>query len=362
MNRQKTINTIYNNMIESDTYKGYIQVLLSLIICMMICFIMFIINIMTQELTLMLITGVMALICSGILIYVLITKKYRVGRNLIFGVFLFAIIIFLVKGLGDGFSPYWILLFPYLAFFLYDFRGGLIRSLFVQVLILLMLWTPLNQFIQYDYGKAFFNRYPVLYFSLMVSSISLGYVQNKTLLRLKGSKLALEKISTIDCLTGLENRRFFDQHSKDVWRAFQNKDAFVGIFIIDVDDFKKYNDRYGHLAGDEVLISIARALKEVVDKENGYISRWGGEEFICLFPDVEKDENLADQLLKAIVELEIRHEDSSVKNNYVTISIGGAIVKPSSSHRIDDVILSADQCLYKAKADGKNCYNSIEIQ
>jgi len=164
----------------------------------------------------------------------------------------------------------------------------------------------------------------------------------------------LGELARLDGLTGINNRRVFDDVLEKEWyRCLRNKKE-LSILMIDIDWFKNYNDNYGHLEGDKCLIRIANKLKEIVTRNSDIVARYGGEEFVVLLPETSKKgaAQVAEKLRKSIEELNIKNELSSILN-YVTISIGVATLLPSNQNSLSLLSL-ADQALYKAKELGKN--------
>ncbi|MBN9230462.1 MAG: hypothetical protein BGO90_14230 [Legionella sp. 40-6] len=171
----------------------------------------------------------------------------------------------------------------------------------------------------------------------------------------KKLQFLLQEISYIDGLTGVANRRRFDQFLDETWRRAFKRKKNIAIIMIDIDYFKRYNDYYGHLAGDEALKKVAKILKSTFVYANGLVARYGGEEFTCILPDVTLDvaTTVAEKLRQAVLDLKIPHEDSGI-SPYVTISLGVAAMVPQSS--LPNSLLSmADNALYHAKVSGRNC-------
>lgn len=168
-------------------------------------------------------------------------------------------------------------------------------------------------------------------------------------------KKRIEKMSITDALTGLHNRRHFDQVVKlEHNRSKRNGKNFVFI-IIDVDHFKRYNDTYGHQMGDEVLKQVAKTLQQELTRAHDFAFRIGGEEFGIVTSGMSEEEavSFADRIRAAIEQLRIKHKESTTAR-HVTISMGIAIKSPESSDSIDTVIHKADEALYRAKEAGRN--------
>jgi diguanylate cyclase (GGDEF)-like protein len=181
-------------------------------------------------------------------------------------------------------------------------------------------------------------------------------VRNQVNLKLKTDML--EKISLQDGLTEIPNRRYFDQKLAEEWARFSRNDQSLALLMIDIDQFKPFNDRYGHGAGDECLRRVAQALRRVPTRATDLVARYGGEEFVVLLPetDTRGAQHVAEAMLEAVRSLEVTHDYSDVAP-HVTISMGGAIQskqhpKPSA----EDLKKAADTALYQAKANGRNRY------
>ncbi|MCK5719212.1 MAG: diguanylate cyclase [Thiomargarita sp.] len=163
-------------------------------------------------------------------------------------------------------------------------------------------------------------------------------------------KKALEELSITDKLTNLHNRRYFDDVIEKEINLSRRKDIFLTLAIMDVDFFKKYNDNYGHPAGDEVLINVARLLKKTLNRPNDYIFRLGGEEFGIVFSDADNNAsyNFLEKIKQDIELLKIKHEYNEV-SEYLTVSIGAKIYKGLDIPHKNQFYIQADQSLYEAK-------------
>jgi diguanylate cyclase (GGDEF)-like protein len=165
----------------------------------------------------------------------------------------------------------------------------------------------------------------------------------------------LEDQSFLDGLTLIYNRRFFDETLKKALLISKRNKVPLSLAICDIDNFKFYNDAYGHPAGDDCLKKVAHALKNVVQRPADLVARYGGEEFGIILPNTDRDgaNVVANLLVTKIESLQIPHKASLV-NKYVTISVGVATVTGENVDMIT-FIDHADQALYKAKLSGKNC-------
>jgi diguanylate cyclase (GGDEF) domain/hemerythrin-like metal-binding domain len=164
----------------------------------------------------------------------------------------------------------------------------------------------------------------------------------------------LSHLSSHDGLTGILNRRSFDEIVEREWNKCYQENSSISIILLDVDFFKKYNDIYGHVAGDNCLKLIAKTISKTAIKPSDYAVRYGGEEFAVILPKTNEEEALkvAEQIRLNIKDLGIEHRGSSIPE--VTVSLGIAESKPSRSNSIENMIHRADKALYRAKCLGRN--------
>jgi diguanylate cyclase (GGDEF)-like protein len=165
----------------------------------------------------------------------------------------------------------------------------------------------------------------------------------------------LTTLSTTDELTKLDNRRSFLEYMDIIWKQNHRLQLPITVIMIDIDYFKKYNDSLGHLEGDNALIAVAQCLKKHVQRETDFVARFGGEEFVCLLPYIEKTEafNFAKGLVQSIENMEIPHPMSE-HSKYVTISAGMASIVPNEYYSQKQLLDDADKALYMAKQSGRN--------
>ena len=165
----------------------------------------------------------------------------------------------------------------------------------------------------------------------------------------------LKKLSVKDSLTEIYNRRGFEELSNNRWREAIRYKKDVSVIMLDIDNFKLYNDHYGHQAGDECLKKIAATLANSCKRPSDIVGRYGGEEFIILLFDTNLDGawGVAESIRKNIEGLNIEHIGSKGEK-IVTASFGVAYQKPEREDKIDKLICNADKLLYKAKESGKN--------
>lgn len=169
----------------------------------------------------------------------------------------------------------------------------------------------------------------------------------------------LRLLSTTDALTGLSNRRYIDEVYAEEWERCLRFNNHLSILLIDVDNFKLYNDQFGHLAGDDALKEVAGVISRSVLRNVDRIGRYGGEEFVVILPNTNLDgaEKVASDIRKNIVDRAIEHP-ANTPLGLLTVSVGVASIKPTLEVAPDGLLNEADVNMYKAKNEGRNCWIS----
>lgn len=164
----------------------------------------------------------------------------------------------------------------------------------------------------------------------------------------------LEDLSYRDGLTGISNRRRFDEYYETVWNLSVRLASPLSLIMIDIDNFKLFNDQYGHQDGDDCLFKVAGTLAASVRRKNDMVARYGGEEFICVLPntDIVDAGIIAEKFRTGIISLRVPHSSSTT--GYVTISQGVATIVPDRDMEAKVLIAAADEALYQAKKNGRN--------
>lgn len=178
----------------------------------------------------------------------------------------------------------------------------------------------------------------------------------------KEAQVSLELLAMRDGLTGLANRRCFDQTLDAESRRCRREKQSVALLLIDVDNFKRYNDSFGHLAGDECLKLIAQTLATQVQRGGDLAARYGGEEFAIIMPNQTLEgAAIVAERIRAAVEQTNSSESLVSGANYVTVSIGAAISKCTDNGDTASLISAADEAMYQAKTSGRNRVVSQKI-
>jgi len=177
----------------------------------------------------------------------------------------------------------------------------------------------------------------------------------RTHLRLQAALASLDNLARKDGLTGLHNRRYFDEQMALEVARHRRQGAALGVALVDVDHFKLYNDHYGHQMGDECLRAVAQALASCTRRPGELVARYGGEEFVVLLPNSCEDEVLryGDWICQHVAALQLPHAASPVAR-HVTISVGLCSMAPTNDDSPATLLEAADKALYEAKRSGRN--------
>jgi diguanylate cyclase (GGDEF)-like protein len=242
----------------------------------------------------------------------------------------------------NRFLKNWNILYIMMMFFFIGYLGVFFLILWGQVQFLIILT-----------GSVFLMG--ALFVYIVVQT---GYL---TMDDLVVDKEKAQHLSRLDGLTGVPNRRSFDEYFEREWIRAQSHNKPVSLILFDIDSFKNYNDTYGHLLGDECLIEVAKSIQSLVIQPRSFIGRFGGEEFVIVLPETDYLEAMrfADKIREHITSLQILHAGSN--QGIVTISLG--VASRLNSHYADamKLVQEADKALYKAKASGRNRVIGAEI-
>lgn len=180
--------------------------------------------------------------------------------------------------------------------------------------------------------------------------------QNFELLQdLERKNKELNKMAFVDGLTGISNRRYFEDSLNAEWENSIKESSPLSVILIDIDFFKLFNDTYGHQEGDACLQKVAQKLNESAGVSRNIVARYGGEEFVAVLPglDEERAALVANKMISGIALLKIPHESSAV-SDVVTVSLGVGCCLPTEAIKPSDLLKIADRELYKAKKNGRN--------
>ena len=191
----------------------------------------------------------------------------------------------------------------------------------------------------------------------IVKPFSLPVVQARvaTHLELKRCRDLLANQSLIDGMTGIPNRRRFDQFLQQSWKLCLRRSESLAVILIDVDHFKSYNDYYGHQAGDDTLCQIGQALLATKRRPLDLLARYGGEEFVCVLPETNLSGALAvaESMRASVAALAIEHAHPGA-NCQISVSLGAAACTPGLESKSEELVAMADRALYQAKRTGRD--------
>jgi len=184
-----------------------------------------------------------------------------------------------------------------------------------------------------------------------ISAYNLEYALRTNFLETR----VLNELAERDGMTGLYNRRIFDDYVERLWRQSRRESTGVAIIFVDIDFFKVYNDLYGHQAGDDCLKRIAKCIARGAKRPFDFAARYGGEEFVLVLygPPDEYARGVPEQIRRDVLELAIPHAGSQAAK-HVTVSVGLALATPETSRSLAGAIQTADEALYQAKREGRN--------
>jgi diguanylate cyclase (GGDEF)-like protein len=165
----------------------------------------------------------------------------------------------------------------------------------------------------------------------------------------------LNELAERDGMTGLYNRRIFDDYMERLWRQSRRERIGVAIIFVDIDFFKVYNDLYGHQAGDDCLKRVAKCIARGAKRPFDFAARYGGEEFVLVLygPPDDYAQSVPEQIRRDVLELAIPHAGSQAAK-HVTVSVGLSLASPETSRSLVGAIQTADEALYQAKREGRN--------
>jgi len=192
-------------------------------------------------------------------------------------------------------------------------------------------------------------------YNLQIERDAAFYALREVQRQLEVTNAELHRLSATDALTGIPNRRIFDETMHNEWRRAIREKTWLTIVIIDIDHFKLFNDHYGHQAGDDALHQVAQALSTIIRRPGDMLARYGGEEFGVILPNTDQlgTGAISQRFIEAVNNLNIEHKESKTLDK-VTISLGAASIMPVQEVKPEDVLKEADKALYRAKENGRN--------
>ena len=197
----------------------------------------------------------------------------------------------------------------------------------------------------------------------LATQVAIAIQQSELYQKLQSANLELHRLASSDGLTQVANRRCFDEYIHQEWQRLAREKSPLSLILCDIDFFKKYNDTYGHQAGDRCLQQVAQAISRVIKRPADLVARYGGEEFAIILPHTEAQgaAHVAELIRLEVKSLEIPHNihqlsqaESSAIKTYITLSLGVASMIPDHASSPARLIFNADHALYAAKAEGRD--------
>lgn len=256
---------------------------------------------------------------------------------------------YIISGEPEGFSAIWICLTPPVALLLLGRRHGGMLCWGLFGLMVLLMWLPWGRgLLQYDYADIFLMRLPLVYLAAFGVSWFLEYVREVTQKKLVEAQRSYQHLYRHDALTGVMNRHGFNEHIQAAAQG-QHPEG-LALVLLDLDDFKRINDHYGHPAGDTVLRCTAQTIQRTLDAR-GEVSRWGGEEFAVLLHAAQGAREIAEALRAAVAASPVEADGQTIR---ATVSIGLTVSEGSAPIDAERLVTLTDQALYRAKKAGKD--------
>ncbi len=255
-------------------------------------------------------------------------------------------------------------LFPSLllaTMYVYFLAGLMFYNALAANMIVLFIYIAAETALRLTNSEFSYNVLALVAANLVGASVT--YLHERTSrLRFLEAGLLREMVAR-DGLTGIQNRRMFDQHIQRAWQQAVRDEQQIAILLVDIDCFKKYNDRYGHQAGDECLRAVALSLTQCARRPMDFVARYGGEEFAVVLYEASREyvAEVLTRIQRSIAELNIPHEASDVASR-LTVSIGAAFIRPTAGRTPEGLIQLADEALYTAKEQGRNRVTVMEAE
>jgi diguanylate cyclase (GGDEF)-like protein len=296
----------------------------------------------------------LGLFLAGLFLYVRLSGNTRNGSiagTLV--IMLFYLILF-ATGAAHQQSFIWYYVYPLITLFLLGIPVGTIFNL-TLISLTLAIWS-FQDYLSFfkPYPEGLVLRIVISYMMVFIFTLVFEHTRQTTRRKLEKAMKELGELAIRDGLTGLYNRRYFDEVVARVVKQLNRSGSTVAFLMADLDFFKDYNDAYGHTAGDEALNSFAAVLSALVRRETDNVFRYGGEEFAMLLSPTNRRtaEEFARQIIEDTRELNILHERSPLGR--LSVSVGVALVDITPDTTFQDLMDTADAALYEAKAEGRD--------
>jgi diguanylate cyclase (GGDEF)-like protein len=266
------------------------------------------------------------------------------------------------SGVSSQMAFVWYYLFPLVALFLLGTGLGTFFSLLMIGLSIALNFSAGELNFIVPYPSKFMSRIVLSYMGVLFFTFVFEKTRMSTYNKLKITMNKMNELAIRDGLTGLYNRRYMDVVVKKIIQQVNRSGSAVGFLMADLDYFKKYNDSYGHQAGDKLLRELSEMFRSMLQRKSDYVFRYGGEEFAFLLPstDLETAEKFAAKIIENTLALNIPH--SSNQLGLVTVSVGVSFIDSNHNKNFEELVEIADKALYEAKNSGRNRFVVNNLQ
>ncbi len=346
---QKLKILVKESFINDDTRKQVMFNLLNIVIAI-VAIVMTVMNVITEKNTLAIITFSFSILCIINTVLINIKFIHDLIVYILFTVEALALFsYFIISGTPEGFSVLWTLLVPSFTLAIFKTKRGVIFNTLTFLLIIFFFWLPMGRnLLQYEYSQTFMMRFPMVFICLFLIATYVEYIRMGTYKKLKELEAMQRYLSRHDPLTEIYNRYAFNSEFDKIIAFNEHKQ--LSMLLFDIDDFKKINDKYGHVAGDKVLKTLSNIITQTVCSHCKYC-RWGGEEFIVLMNCNHDPYLIAESIRTKIEQTSIEYDGQTIM---FTISIGLTTMDTTPASTISDFITKADAAMYISKTTGKN--------
>ena len=356
-----TADTAFN---DSVSYRHTIVINTALILAIVSFFLFIFINLFYTKNYFVMFLDILSFI-TALVTFFQLRKDKNISRAAMIatGLIIIFILLFILDNKNTHLGIIWTLLPGYFAILINGKRVGLIFIIVFYTIMFYLAYMNIGIWNEGHWDYLDLSRY--IFVVLMLNSMSYmsesAYeISDKELKQVRENEVKmikeLQKKAITDSMTGLYNRRYFNEKIPKILKTAQRNNAYISFFILDIDYFKDYNDYYGHQAGDEVLTKVAQSLQEFVQREDDFVFRIGGEEFagIVNIKNIKEGEEWLSTLNEHIIKLNIEHLQSKLDIKKLTVSIGVCSQLVTQLTDLDYFYKNADQVLYKAKESGRN--------
>ncbi len=340
--------------IESADYLKKITSKFILLLAFILLFFLVFANFIYSNTATFYLTFSLFLVMSGVFFLPSSLRKY--ASHIVLHLLALGVLMVVYLNRGQEYTPIWSFLYILLVVSLYGHKAGLKISIVYLMTLLVLLFSftgitlTMMEFVRFTMVSLF-----MLFFTYLVEMLI-----SRTLEKLITAKNMLEKLTKMDALTGLFNRRHFDEMLSQQMSSANRGQELLALAILDIDHFKKYNDSFGHPAGDIALVALANLLKAQMRRGNDAAFRLGGEEFALIYQ--VKNEESALKLIEGVREAVEKLDQHCTINQRITVSVGLLLINTTQGVSVKKAYELADQSLYQAKYFGRNRVVTTSIQ